>query len=409
MWRLENVTTENKDSTHSLATAGWKSFSMNLPGFAQLPERSHLWATCEARAREVRLSSHQMVILGIGGSSNGAKALLRAVQVAKGPHRVVVFDNIDSVPFWSWLREQRDLSETHWVIASKSGSTIEPLAMAEFVDQNLRTSGFRKLSQNCTVITESGENPLASWAQREGVFHLEVPKDVGGRFSVLSPIGMFPAAFAGMNLDHFREGAQWALTQEALVTKLAAQMLSSFGREEWITLLWSYSEGLVGFGDWLRQLWAESLAKAKTRKGLVAPRVSTPMPCVGTSDQHSILQQVMEGARDKHVWFFRVLKSEAQQPALERAVFDMCRDLVGHSMGRLFAAEADATRDALAAEGIQSLTLVTDQLDERSMGGLFMLMQLVISVMGECLDINAYDQPGVELGKTLMREALKRH
>lgn len=411
MWKLEAVTKVEDQSSYSLALQSLKALKNREDlGFLHLPHQKELWDSAEARARELRKHCDSMVVLGMGGSALGGRALTHALKKWNNSHAVEFIDNVDADRFWRWLRSRPKLEETHWVIISKSGNTIETLTMAEFIDQHLRQSGFKKLSANATVITENEDNPLSRWARRESVVSLEIPKTVGGRYSVLSPVGTLPAAFYGLDLEKLREGAAWALQpeQEELIARLTAQSLMSFERSEWITLFWSYSEGLREFGFWVQQLWAESLGKAKNRAGDSAPRVSTPIPAVGSSDQHSILQQVMEGTPDKFIWFFRVQQSENGSPALEKNLFDCQGLMAGKSMGQLFGAMADATRKALESRGVQSLTLMADQLDERSMGALFMLLELVVGSIGEALNINAFDQPGVELGKKLAREALSR-
>ncbi len=411
MWKLEVVTKNEDQSTYDLALKSLKALKAREDlGFFKLPQRTGLWASAEARARELRKQCDSMVVLGMGGSALGGRALTHALKKWNSSHNVEFIDNVDADRFWRWLKSRPKPEQIHWVIVSKSGNTIETLTMAEFIDQHLRQSGFKKLSANATVITENADNPLERWARRESVPALEIPKDVGGRFSVLTPVGTLPAAFYGLDIEALREGAEWALRpeQEELIARLTAQSLLSFGRSEWITLFWSYAEGLREFGFWVQQLWAESLGKARNRAGEAAPRVSTPIPAVGSSDQHSILQQVMEGTPDKFIWFFRVRQSENGSPVLEKNLFDGQSLMAGKSMGRLFGAMADATRQALESRGVQSLTLTSEQLDERSMGALFMLLELVVGAIGEALNINAFDQPGVELGKKLAREALSR-
>lgn len=375
-------------------------------GFFKLPERSDLWTSSDNRAREIRKSSHRLAVLGMGGSSLGGRALMQSLQKWNTTHEVEFLDNVDADRFWKWLRNSKDLQETHFVIISKSGNTIETLTMAEFADQHLRASGFKKLSASATVISEFEDNPLMRWAKKEGVAALEIPKDVGGRFSVLSPVGLLPAAYYGLDLTQIREGAAWAFTQDELIARLTAQTLASFERNEWITQFWAYSDGLRDFGLWIQQLWAESLGKAVDRTGAKAPRASTPMAATGSSDQHSILQQVMEGSRDKFVWFLRVNQSENDSQKIDKTLFD-CQTLMhGKSMGQLFGAMATATRDAMAKEGVQSLTLTTETLNEKSIGALFMVFELVVGALGEAMNINAFDQPGVELGKKLARGIL---
>jgi glucose-6-phosphate isomerase len=410
MWTLSHVTTQDDAAKLDLARKSLARLKTRSElGFYQLTEREHLWTSSEQRAREVRKSAHTLAVLGMGGSSLGGRALINGLKNFKSTHQVEFIDNVDNDRFWKWIKGRNDLADVHWVIVSKSGNTIETLTMAEFVDQHLIRSGFKKLASCSTIISENNDNPLTRWAKKEGVAQLEIPVDVGGRFSVLTPVGLLPAAFYGLDLDALREGAAWALGQDELISRLVAQSLMSFSREEWITLFWAYSDGLRDYGLWTQQLWAESLGKAKTRDGKKAPRASTPMPAVGSSDQHSILQQVMEGAHDKFLWFLRVNASENPEAAvIEKTLFDGQELMNGKSMGRLFGAMATATRDALAREGVQSLTLTADVLDEKSMGALFMLLELVVGALGDALQIDAFDQPGVEAGKKIARGLLQQ-
>lgn len=409
MWQLSDVTTPDDSAKLELARKSLaKLKSRSDLGFFQLTDRANLWTTSAERAREVRKSAHTLAVLGMGGSSLGGRALINGLKNFKATHEVEFVDNVDADRFWKWIKGKNDLDDVHWVIVSKSGNTIETLTMAELVDQHLVRSGFKKLASCSTIISENKENPLTRWAKKEGVAQLEIPADVGGRFSVLTPVGLLPAAFYGLDLQALREGAAWALEQDELISRLVAQSLMSFSREEWISLFWAYSDGLRDFGLWTQQLWAESLGKAKTRDGKKAPRASTPMPAVGSSDQHSILQQVMEGEHDKFLWFLRVKQSESSESAvIEKTLFEGQELMNGKSMGQLFGAMATATRDALAQQGVQSLTLTAEALDEKSIGALFMLLELVVGSLGDALDIDAFDQPGVEAGKKIARGILQ--
>lgn len=407
-WRISHETAAPSPHALSIARAAVAALKRREElGFMRLLSRDALWSSSEARGRELRKNARCLALLGMGGSSLGGRALLQALHKHESAHDVVFIDNVDGDRFWKWLKSRKHLDQMHWAIVSKSGNTVETLTMAEFAEQHLRAGGYRKLSVQSTVISEPDDSPLMRWARRESVAWLEIPKDVGGRFSVLSPVGLLPAAFYGLDLNRLREGAEWALKQDELVARLCAHSLDSFARQEWITLFWAYADGLRDFGLWMQQLWAESLGKARTRDGGQAPRVSTPMAAVGSSDQHSILQQVMEGARDKFLWFLRVDANEASEPRLERPLFDAETFMHGRSMGDLFAAMATATRSALESQGVQSLTLQAERLDEASMGALFMLSELIVGAIGEAHGIDAFNQPGVELGKRLARDLLR--
>ncbi|CAN5481026.1 glucose-6-phosphate isomerase [soil metagenome] len=377
-------------------------------GFTKLAARENLIQAAEARAKEIARVSNHIVVVGMGGSSLGTRALLAAVPRPQGRGAVSFLDNIDADRFWTWLKSRNDIADIHWVLTSKSGNTVEILALADLIDQHLRQSGHRRLGTVATVISELKESPLTNWARKENVPVLEVPIDVGGRFSVLTAVGLFPAAFAGLRIERMTEGTAWALAQGDLVAQMAAHSLGSFLRDEWVTMLWSYADSLREFGLWWQQLWAESLAKRTTRNGEPAPRVSTPVPGVGTCDQHSMLQQIIEGAPDKFVWFQRIAKCEEAGPKLEKTLFEGQDFLIGKGVGELFKAEAEATEQAMREAKVHTIGLHGVELDERSMAALFMIWQLTVATMGEVLGVNAFNQPGVERGKVLARSALSR-
>lgn len=372
-------------------------------GFPDLPFRVPLWNSAVELGRQMSKKFSKLVVVGMGGSAVGPQVLCEIF------HKENIFfvDNIDSFQFQNLLNELGDLEDVVWAFISKSGGTIETLCALELVLQIYNGKGIR-LPEHAVVISENQSNSLMKWAQQEKVPTLEIPKDVGGRFSVLSPVGIFPAAFAGLNTEALRQGAMAALKETSLATHLMAQFLKSFSRDEWISLFWFYNSSMRSFGVWLQQLWAESLGKSVNRKNEEAARVSTPMWAIGACDQHSILQQVMEGVRDKFVIFFRFESLEGGSLRLHQSHFPETEVLAGKTMGDLMRAECLATQEALEQNRISTLTLKTKVLDEASLGFLFMFFQLVVAGMGEVFHINAFDQPGVELGKRLAKEKLAK-
>jgi glucose-6-phosphate isomerase len=237
---------------------------------------------------------------------------------------------------------------------------------------------------------------------------LWIPGDVGGRFSVLTAAGMFPAGLMGLSLHQFREGAGWALEHSELATALSADILASWERGQWVSQMWTYSEGLRVFGEWWQQLWSESLGKKLTRAGLPAPRVSTPMACRGPRDQHSLVQQLIEASADKHVFVTRVNSVEESDGAFKPRLFPSLpyygREI---SLGRIMGGEAEAFERSLDEAGVSYATLKLSGLNERTLGALFMLWQMTIAQLGEYLGIDAFNQPGVESGKRHAAEILR--
>lgn len=377
-----------------------------------MPERTALWQQSQELGSALRTQFQRMTVVGLGGSSMGARTLAEVFQSKYSIHQIQVCDNVDESEFARLLGTDKSgqtlevLKQTVWLIISKSGSTIETL-----MTMDLLLTAYEQhhldWKKHFVVITEPVQNPLAKFADAHGLKRAEVPLDVGGRFSSLSPVGMVPAAFLGLSVEKFRSGAKSALEQGPLISEVAAEVLAGYQRGEDITMFWSYCSHLREFGGWMNQLWAESLGKALNRAGAPAPKASTPFAAIGACDQHSVLQQVMEGPKNKFVVFQRVRSSESRRFKLPKSHFAEFSYMEGRSLGDLLAAEAQATSDALTQVGVQNMTLMLEELSEESIGELLMFWQLVVATMGECLEIDAFNQPGVELGKRLAKKILQ--
>ena len=211
---------------------------------------------------------------------------------------------------------------------------------------------------------------------------------------------MLPAAILGLEPERFRVGAAWALAHPEVAATMAEAAWESWARGEWITQLWSFSVGLHAFGEWWQQLWAESLAKKTARGGAGAPRASSPMGCTGPRDQHSVLQQLIEGARDKFVFVTRVASHERDterfQANLMNGSLITGREI---SLGKILSVEAQAFERSLKDSKIQSLSLMAEDLSESSLAALFMTWQMTVAMLGERMGIDPFNQPGVEVGK----------
>lgn len=369
--------------------------------FFRVPQMFEMFESCQARGLQLQ-KFRTLGVLGIGGSSLGPKVIYETLA---SDRQLEVFENVDPVAFERRLKKI-DLETTHWLVISKSGKTLETLSQLSLLVERYRSLG-AELIEHFTVISDPVQNPLTDWALAKDIVTLAIPLKVGGRFSVLTPVGMVPAAYLGHAVETFREGAQDACVDSEITVEAVAQTLASFERGEWITVFWCYSDLLGQLGNWIQQLWAESLAKSKTKNGQNAPRVSTPLPLVGANDQHSILQQVMEGARDKFIWFIGAGDVENSGHAM-REVIGLPKFLNGQTLGKILSAERRATQKALQSQGIHSLNLMVAELNPRSLGYLFQFFENVVAALGEALEIDAFDQPGVELGKRLAYEILEK-
>lgn len=372
-------------------------------GFVQLPERGELREACRVEAARLRSVSKRLFFFGIGGSSLGPQLL---ADVYAAPGQVTIIDNPDPHFVRRALGEASTWADAAFVFVSKSGTTLETLSGLQYVHDQLQSRD-PKWTERALVVTETKASPLMNWAKTQGVRQVEVPLDVGGRFSVLSPVGMILAEYVGKSAAEFHEGAAWAAKQEKLIAELTAQALASWKRDEWITQLWTYSSSLRNLAAWTVQLWAESLGKAKDRQGGTPPRASTPVAALGANDQHSILQQVMEGPRDKWVLIHRVADFGGDLQLSAKSLFPELAEIGGQKLGDILNIEARATAEALRRQGVSVLELELQDLQPRTLGAVLQTWMLVVASLGEAMDINAFDQPGVELGKRLAKGILK--
>lgn len=381
--------------------ASWQNV-LNRPdvGFTQIPARDEDWQAIDQRLSQVQTAAETWVV-GIGGSSLGTQVIAQSL-ARKGQGSSVRF--LESPDPYTWQRLDKE-SDRHVVIISKSGHTLETLA---WVEQLAAVDASFLNERHCTVIASPGQGPLQQWAKKNHLPCLWIPGNVGGRFSVLTAVGMFPAGLMGLKPAEFRAGSQWALGQVSLVSALSAEILQSWEREEWITQMWSYSEALSSFGGWWQQLWGESLAKKTTRDQLPAPRASTPMACAGPRDQHSLVQQLIEGARDKYVFINRVASVESGGQVFRGQLFaDTAIADRSVSLGQIIGAEAEAFAHSLSEVAIPHSVLEIERIDEKTLGALFMLWQMTIAQLGEFMGIDAFNQPGVELGKVYANKILR--
>ena len=363
----------------------------------------------------------EILVLGIGGSSLGARALIEAL---RGPHalhepregapRLHFPDNSD--PFLlKALLERLDPRETLLIVASKSGGTIETaasfLVARDFIRRALGEEGLR---ERTIIITDPERGVLRELARAEGLRALPIPSNIGGRFSVLSAMGLLPAALLGLDLGRLLDGAEWMreLSEERSLNKNPAALYAAlhhlhhtqYGRP--IHVLMPYSDALRPFAAWFVQLWAESLGKRLDRDGALAETGPTPLPAIGATDQHAQVQLFMEGPRDKLVTFLEIEESPGDLTVpREEGPF---KYLGGLSMKAILDAERKGTSLALASDGRPNLTLRVARLDEAHLGALFFFFEAATAFAGELYSIDAFDQPGVEKGKILASGILKR-
>ena len=384
---------------------------MDLPGDGRLYERSRELAAGLVSRRALS----DIFVIGIGGSSLGLRALLSAclIETEHSP-RVHFVDGPDEETLNSAI-SSADPSGSLLVVITRSGGTAETVACLMRMLEWLSCSvGDVAAAESVVAITMPGSGDLSRLADSRGWPVLPVPGNVGGRFSVLSPVGVFPALLAGLDCESLLDGAGSVVSdldrlgRESLAMKLASACFSRFSTHR-IHCFFAYCDRLFDSALWFSQLWAESLGKRHDLDGAEVMAGQTPLACRGPADQHSLLQLFMEGPADTFFSFLTVEGTEAQPlPSEGYEAYPSLSYLQGRTLDELRLAEASATASALSERGLPVVMLGMPDHSERSMGELFMLMELTTVLVGLSLNIDPLDQPGVERAKVLTYEAMGR-
>ena len=387
----------------------------NPPGFFGLPKAADPGPS-KSLAEEVRSSgATDFIHVGIGGSALGPIALQRALNHPyynslpdRGGPRIHFAENTDPTTL-SAILDVADLRNTWVNVVTKSGSTAETMANFLVVRKALiDTLGEDRYAERVVFTTDPEEGYLNRISERDGMRTLHIPPGVGGRFSVLTPVGLFPAAVAGLDAQALLRGAAECADEVAEMgaSHPAAQgaayhylMDTNKGRN--VRVMMPYADALDRLAAWFVQLWAESLGK--DGKG------STPHGAVGTTDQHSQVQLYMEGPQDKVIEIVEV-EEHSRDLAIPEAYGDLegVGYLGGHTMGELLNVECDATRKALTEAGRPNSTIRMSAIHEENIGYLFQALEVQTAVAGSLYGVNAFDQPGVEAGKQITYSRMGR-
>ena len=366
------------------------------------PMRSEHIKAVQQLADTLKPDCVNFLLLGIGGSALGAKALHNAL--GEDAPNFYVLDNIDphTVEQTIGAIQRSDPTFEHTVVAviSKSGETAEITALLMVIEQTMQRATF-------VAITGKG-GTLREYANSKKWPTLPVPDGVGGRFSVLSPVGLFPAAMCGISIVELLEGAnEMDLRCQQVdgnpAAELASALVGSMQEGRPIHVMMPYCDRMIQFAHWYVQLWAESLGKNNANSQRVGP---TPIAAIGATDQHSMLQLWREGPTDKVIGFVRVLDTPTTNLG-NSTVSESQEWLSGKTLGSLFLAQQNATEKAMHSAGQTTWTMTLKSLDAHSVGQFIALWQAAVAIAGRLLHVNAYNQPGVELGKQLTRKALE--
>jgi glucose-6-phosphate isomerase len=389
-------------------------------GFFELPYERAVADRIRSFGEGLGQSFNNVVVLGIGGSALGATALQQALL---RPHwnelddeardyfpRLYVLDNVDPSTIGPLL-DRLDPATTLFNVVSKSGATAETMAQFLIVRERLRAAldddGYRG---HLLFTTDPQRGVLRRIADQENIPTLPVPPAVGGRFSVLSAVGLLPAALVGIDITALLAGAA-AMDERCRTGVLRDNPAAIFAALQYVAhaechapvhVMMAYTDRLYGMADWFRQLWAESLGKTFDLAGNEVFRGPTPVKALGATDQHSQVQLYMEGPFDKTITFLtaRQLPSDLAIPNSYPDVAELAY-LGGRTLGELLDAERQATSAALTARGRMNMTIELPRIDAHAIGELFMLLQIATVYAGAFYQVNPLDQPGVELGKQL--------
>jgi glucose-6-phosphate isomerase len=354
------------------------------------------------------------VQIGIGGSALGPQMLIDAL----GKNKDVTFtflDNTDADHIFDELNKI-DLKNSIFYVVSKSGGTAETMASFAICRTLLKKAGVQEEDfKNYFVFsTDPLKSDLRDLANEKGFDTLEVPSNIGGRFSVLTSVGLFPALFAGIDIDKLYAGAQ-DIKQELLATKdndllisashLAYAFLESDIRVDQ-TILMPYSSKLKNLSHWFVQLWGESLGKFSEIKnknmGL------TPIPAYGATDQHSQMQLFMEGPNDKFMFLIEVENKEHDFKLDNSIGKSSSEALNGYTLNQLLSAQLHGTLKALRDRNRNVCHIKIDRNDEFNLGRMILFFESLTALMGYHLFVDPFNQPGVELGKKYAYEFLTK-
>ena len=400
-------------------------------GFYDLYKDQAVFDSVKAAAKRLLDNDYDnLVILGIGGSALGITALNTALnppyynllskEERRGCPRLFVMDNIDPDTFAAMLRlcpPERSL----YNVISKSGGTAETISQLMIVVDALERSVGRGALKQHLVVTTSPKEPeapkslLHPVAEEYGLESFGIPVNVGGRFSVFSPVGLLPAALLGMDLDAMAEGcaamdvrcSRASLQDNPAYLRAAVQYLMDVKKGKNMSVMMPYADGLRDVADWYRQLWAESLGKQYSLDGNEAYCGQTPIKALGVTDQHSQVQLYREGPNDK---IFTVLEVEAFDSSLGipnvLASVPGVDYLRGRTMNELMAAELQGTLDALQESMRPVIRVALPKVNANTVAQLLYMLEVETAMAGRLHNVNTFDQPGVEAGKIIARRLM---
>ena len=374
-------------------------------GYYNLPYQD----TTEIKAYAQTVQQKHIVVLGIGGSSLGARAIYEFLLPSNTYQKDLTFlETVDPLEIKQSLTKV-NLNNTHFVIISKSGNTIETISLLKYLDSLV------ELEQHNTTVVSEAMSQLSQFAKENNIRTFALDKNIGGRFSVFSVVGLVPLAMVGVDIDNLLNGCKRVSksffdqgSYYKPIIRKARFLVENKSRFN-VNVIFSYSSSLESFNKWYVQLWAESLGKVNingTRQAL------TPVSLVGPVDQHSFLQLIIDGVRDKTITLIKIsdLRDDTVIPSNNKFKSLGMGYVDGLRFNDLLNQQADATIKSIEEQAdIPCDVVMISTVDEYNIAKLMFIYQLMVSAIGSFLQINTYDQPGVEHGKSILVEKLKNN
>jgi len=359
-------------------------------------------------AKSIPSEIESIAVIGIGGSSLGAKAVYGFLKTVEKPTRkLYFFESTDPINIRNIL-DSIQLDKTHFLVISKSGTTVETFAIYKYI--------FSKHTHpdSYTFITDP-DSALEHYAKEIQAQVLYLPDNVGGRFSVLSVVGLVPLALCGIDIQALLDGAnkikksffEHGYLQDILLQK--SLFYAKNHAKYHINCLFAYSESLKYFTEWYVQLWGESLGKKQRHSAFHVGL--TPIGLIGPKDQHSFLQLIMEGTRDKSVTFIQIedFQNKIEIPSMSLPHLKSLDTLNSLYFSDLISMQCNSVIEALLDEGDIPLdSIIIPKIDAKNIGSLIFYYELLTSLVGELIDVNTYNQPGVEAAKIILKEKLSK-
>ena len=425
----EGYTKAKLDLLKDKAASAYKTVHANrgtgMMGWSELPyNQNEIVEDIIKTAEDVRKNFDTFVVLGIGGSALGPIAAMQALchlhyndlpaEKRNGP-KCYVEDNVDPERMAALL-DVIDLDKTMFNVITKSGATSETMTQYLIVMDLLKKKYGANAKNHMIATTSSAKGNLIKIAKQEGLKTFYIPDGVGGRFSELCPVGLLPAAVVGIDIKALLKGAAYMdeVCKEKDMYKNPALMgavleYAAMNDGKNISVMMPYADGLRYMSDWYAQLWAESLGKEDSKSGEKVYAGQTPVKALGVTDQHSQVQLYTEGPFDKVMTFLAVDNYRTTV-----TISDGCEDipdvnfLCGHTMNELITCERKATEYALTVKHRLNKTIYLPELNAFTLGELMFMLEMQTAYCGEMLNIDTYNQPGVEGGKNATYAMLGR-